>query len=286
MKTLIAISVLLLAGCGAEQPASPPSQLPGVVKSEFLADGAESSVVTLGGQVVYVVSRRTAVASGVSTVTLYRGSEEFTVPAPGFEFISALAHNETLYIFGTIGNRYLQMVSSADLINWSHPETVLEINGSMLYNTSVAKDADGFVLAYETDSNVPFTVHFARSFDLHSWFMVGSAFHPESYAACPTIRYIDGYYYVFFLKNIANTNYYTWTERSLDLIHWQPQTSKYALLSPESGEGTNASDMDLTELNGVTYLVYGVGDQRSWSRLKKAEYNGTQSTLVGALFTP
>lgn len=285
MKKLFFFISILLSGCGSEPTSEAPQQLPGITKSLYLTDAAESSVVVLGGQLVHVVSRRPAVANGTSTTTIYRDQEALNVPAPGFEFISALVHNEVMYVFGTIENRYIQMVSSSDLVTWTHPVTVIEINGSKVYNTSVTRDADGFVLAYETDSNVPFTVHFAKSYDLLSWFQIGTAFHPEIYAACPVIKFIDGYYYVFYLKKTGQPyKYYTWAERSTDLVNWQAQKSRFAVLSPEAGEGINASDMDLTELNGTTYIVYSAGDQSTWGHVKIAVYQGTIANLVSSLF--
>lgn len=286
MKTIICVFFLLLLGCGSEPASEVPQQLPGIDKSAYLTDAFESSVVVLDGQLVYIVSRRPIVANGTSTTTIYRGTEVLSVPAPGFEFISALVHNDVLYIFGSVEHRYIKLVSSTDLVTWTAPVTVIEINGSKVYNTSVTRDADGFVMSYETDSNVPFTVHFAKSYDLLSWFQIGTPFHPEIYAACPAIKYIDGYYYVFYLRMTGEPyKYYTWTERSTDLINWQAQKSRFAVLSPEAGEGINTSDMDLTELNGVTYMVYLDGDQSTWGHLKKAVYQNTIANLVGALFS-
>lgn len=283
MKKLILLACVLLSGCGATSDV--PTQLPGIVKSEYFADGYESSVVVMGAQLVHIVSRRPWVTVGVSSTTAYRGNEAFDVPAPGFEYISVLVHEEIVYVFGTINNRSVQMVSSADLVTWTTPVTVIEIKGSLVYNTSVTRDADGFVMAYETDFRVPFTINFARSYDLYSWFQVGAQLHPEIYAACPTVKFIDGYYYVFYLRRTNKPyKYYTWVERSADLVTWEPQTSLFSVLSPERGEGTNTSDIDLIEFNGVTHMVYLAGDQTSGVWAKKAEYQGTLASLVGVLF--
>ena len=44
------------------------------------------------------------------------------------------------------------------------------------------------------------------------------------------------------------------------------------ILTPGPGDGINASDPDLVEYDGQTQLYYSVGDQRTWSKLKRAIY--------------
>lgn len=280
MKILIII-FLLLSGCGAEQA---PGQSPGLTKIDWIPDAAESSIVVWNGELMTVASTRelSTTQTGETTVKLYRGAEVISVPAPRFAFISAIVDKDILYIFGTIQNRYIQMVSSSNLYAWTSPVTVFEVSG--VYNTSVAKDGTGFIMAYETDIGVPYTVQFAKSKDLVNWLPVSVPFHLNSYAACPTIRYIDGKYYVFYLSSIGG-KYVTLVERSNDLLSWEKTTSGYAVLAPEATEGINASDMDMTELNGVTYMVYSVGDQATWGRLRIAVFNGTFSQFVSALFS-
>ena len=45
------------------------------------------------------------------------------------------------------------------------------------------------------------------------------------------------------------------------------------MLTPTAiDDGINASDPDLFEYQGKTYLYYAVGDQRTWMNIKRAAY--------------
>lgn len=288
MKTVLALVLVAftLFGCGSDQKV--PTQFPGLTKTDWISGALESSVVVWNGELMTIASTRKGetTSTGETTVNLYIGSNVITVPSPRFAFISAIIDDGVLYIFGTVQNRSIQMVSSSDLSSWSLPVIVFEPSASIVYNTSVAKDADGFVMAYETDIGGPSTIQFAKSQDLVSWTPVSVPFHFGSYSACPTIRFIDGQYYVFYLSAISRdvVTFVTLVERSPDLLNWEATTNGYAVLSPEAGEGINTSDMDMAELNGKTYMVYLVGDQGNWNSLRLASYNSTLSGFVSDLF--
>jgi len=49
-------------------------------------------------------------------------------------------------------------------------------------------------------------------------------------------------------------------------------------------DGINASDPDLIEFRGQTYLYYSVGDQRTWSKLRRAVYPGPLLQLFESYF--
>jgi hypothetical protein len=47
------------------------------------------------------------------------------------------------------------------------------------------------------------------------------------------------------------------------------------MLTPDGiDEGINASDLDVIEHDGSTYIYYAVGDQRTWMNVKRANYPG------------
>ena len=56
------------------------------------------------------------------------------------------------------------------------------------------------------------------------------------------------------------------------------------LLTPGPNEDINTSDPDIIEHRGKTYLYYGIGDQRTWARLKRAVYPGAMHEFLEGRF--
>ena len=144
-------------------------------------------------------------------------------------------------------------------------------------------------MAYESsDPAYPaFTIKFARSDDLEHWTRLPQAtFGTNRYTACPCLRYSDGYYYVLYLERRSPRHYFeTYITRSPDLKHWE-LSSANPVLAPEGlDEGVNASDPELIELDGKTYLYYAVGDQLTWMNIKRATYPGLLSEFLPSWYT-
>jgi alpha-L-fucosidase len=139
-------------------------------------------------------------------------------------------------------------------------------------------------MAYESNdpSYPPFTIKFAHSPDLENWRKMPDAiFGTDRYAACPAIRFVDGYYYVLYLEHRRpRWVFETYITRSKDLRHWALSASNPVLRATGLEEGINASDPDLIEFQGKTYLYYSVGDQRTWMNIKRAVYPGTMETFL------
>lgn len=57
------------------------------------------------------------------------------------------------------------------------------------------------------------------------------------------------------------------------------------VLTPGLNDGVNASDPDIVEFGGKTHLYYSVGDQQTWTELKRAEFPGTLDTFYKSYFT-
>ena len=165
------------------------------------------------------------------------------------------------------------------------PETVLEADvDQVIFNTSVASCPEGFIMAYEVREKglVDFSIRFARSTDLVQWERVGTVFEPYTYAACPSIRYCNGWYYIIYLRHFK-PRYIAWIARTRDFESFDvfngnarhPATT--AVLSPRGCpcEGINNSDVDLVEQGGMTFFTYCDGDQRTWGNLRTAVYLGT-----------
>jgi alpha-L-fucosidase len=157
-----------------------------------------------------------------------------------------------------------------------------------IFNTSVCRAPGGFVMAYESDDRTypPFTVKFARSKDLERWTKLPeSTFATNRYTACPCVRYVNGYYYVLYLEHRTPRWFFeTYVTRSKDLRHWE-LSSENPVLTPEGlDEGVNASDPEIIELGGKTYVYYCVGDQLSWMNLKRAVYPGSMRRFFESWF--
>ena len=191
--------------------------------------------------------------------------------------ISAFVYEEKVYIFGATGHdkrNELKMLVSSDLVHWSQPVTVVSASeGQIIFNNSVTKDKYGFTMAYEVSEPgvTIFTPRFAKSTDLVNWTPMTRPFNTKEYSACPTIRYINDHYYMFYLANRRN-KYITLLARSTDLENWQYGT--HAAFVPTKEEGINNSDVDLVEHGKSVLFFYFTGDQQRWGNLQSAEYKG------------
>ncbi|MEO2047314.1 MAG: alpha-L-fucosidase [Pirellulales bacterium] len=167
---------------------------------------------------------------------------------------------------------------SHDLKNWQQ-KVVLKQDNEHLFNSSVCAGPDGFTLAYESnDPTYPgFTTKFARSDDLETWSKLPDAiFGTNRYTACPTIRYVNGYYYVLYLEHRRPSHVFeTYVTRSKDLLTWELSSANPVIAPTGLDEGINTSDADVVEFDGKTFLYYAVGDQLTWMNVKRAQFNGT-----------
>lgn len=256
--------------------------------SVYMSDRMESTPIVFGGSLYSIVNKRSHRGSWTSSEILINkmnGRQKISnVPIPGIGLISAFVENGKVHVFGTTyaaGQSEVKMLTSTDLIHWSPPETVMvAVPGQQIYNTSVTRGRDGFVMAYEVAEKgiVGFTPRFARSDDLKSWSSLGDAFDKKRYAACPTIKYFDGWYYILYLS-IVEDKFVTVTAKSQDLVHWLHGTKP--AFFPQKGEGKNTSDVDMVQNFGITHFLYAVGDQQDWVEMKRAIYFGTEAQFFG-----
>lgn len=205
---------------------------------------------------------------------------------------SALVYNEELYVLGSTNwstASPLKIYKSTDLINFSEVGSLIPTVGTRIFNSSMIHDGSDFILTTEQDNNGASNFHpvFYKSKDLNTWTKI-SELKFTSYIACPTLRFLNGEYYMFYLLTDKTSNlYYTSISKSLDLVNWIQ--SNEVVISPEGeNEGQNASDMDLYELNGQVVMNYVIGNQDpnrpEWSDIKKATYNGTMESFVKEFF--
>jgi beta-xylosidase len=202
-------------------------------------------------------------------------------------FVSAYVNGSELHVFAldfsdfgkTIKSKKITHFVTKDLKHWTE-ETAIEPSGDeSLFNTSVCKDDEGYLMAYESNKPVQFCFKFARSKDLKVWTKIpGIVYTGEhrEYSACPMIRYLKPYYYVIYLhsKVKGHNGWISYLARSKDLADWE--LSPYnPVLEATDGEGMNNSDVDILEYKGRTYLYYGIGDQQTWSTIRVAMYDGS-----------
>jgi hypothetical protein len=210
--------------------------------------------------------------------------------ATGYGLASVLVDQNAIYAFASRfesnGWNDVTLFKSKDLINWTERRIIVQ-QQEHLFNSSVCRGDNKFVMAYESDDPrfTPFTVKFATSSDLENWTQLPDAiFGADRYAACPCLRYAGGFYYLLYLEHRTPRWFFeTYLARSKDLQNWELSTAN-PVLTPGANDGINASDPDAIEYRGKTYLYYSVGDQRTWSKLKRAVYAGSLTEFFGSYF--
>jgi hypothetical protein len=215
--------------------------------------------------------------------------------AEGYSLACAYAHDGKLYVFasriefnnGTNNWNDVTLFKSKDLKTWDK-KLVITQEKEHLFNSSVGRGPDGFVMAYESDdpSYPPFTIKFAVSKDLENWTKLSDViFGTNRYTACPCLRYVNGYYYMMYLEHRAPRHYYeTYIARSKDLKSWWLSSANPMLAPDNLDEGINASDPEIIEFGGKTYIYYAVGDQLTWMNIKRLIYNGSMGPLFERWF--
>lgn len=310
IKIILALSLILsLVACGLSSKkqvhqAVSYQTLPATEKiGPFLQYVGEMTPIVWKGKLLAVIRA----GQNVEIVNVFTKATVAVFQEHDFDLISALVAHGRVYVFGTSGLNYktyaatpgnrVQMISSADLAKWTKPVTVYQASPQMtVYNTSVAPDPRGYVMALEvTENGSIFHERFAHSVGqgLSAFKPVGGVLHPHRYSSCPTIRYVDGRYYVIYDES-KPPYYMAFISRSADLYKWRDQRGGYVPFSPidgpsyESRNGVQAidnSDVDLAEYNGYVYFLYDYGDQATWGGYGIARYHGTLSEYVKKFFS-
>jgi hypothetical protein len=296
VRALLALS-FALAGCGL-----PPAPTP---------DEPIANVVSVAGRTPNLADRRT-LFSGVAESTPIRWNAETLIVsfaklhddaleirrtsgelvasrAWGKHLGCAIVVGSTLHVFGTTPDQQALVEShSADLERWSDDVVVRRAaRWQGLWNCSVVATDRDFVMTYEVTepaTHGEFTYRVARSSDLTAWSDVGRLFS-RSYSACPTIRYVaeTQTFYVLYLENPSPGTWSTFAVRTRDFVSYE--RSSAPVLEALDSEGTNASDVDLTDAgDGTTTLVYLTGHQNGDGDTRLASYDGTTRDFMERLF--
>ena len=295
--------MLPAAGAAPEAPAAPSAKArPRLTKLPFAIPKAmENTPVVFAGRTLLVTNRRDDTknhiggykASMVLLILDLATGEEIARFGEGHSFASAVVDGPELSVFASEGTdndwfQGLHRFRSTDLKAWTREPAIPQEEGEHLFNTSVTRDPEGWLMAYESSKPVMFCFRFARSKDLSAWEKVpGLAFTGvgEEYSACPVIRYVAPCYYVIYLHAAVpgHTGWVSYLARSKDLASWE-LSPECPILEAGPGEGVNNSDVDILELDGSTYLYYATGDQATWGSLRVAQYPGPLREFFEGLF--
>jgi hypothetical protein len=262
----------------------------------YLANQCECTPVVLDGELLTITFERED-SHGKGIIVHRLASREIVTRVPWNHGLGcAIIIDGQVRVFGSSDWSARNHVATALLSrDWKIGETtqVLEaVAGQKLFNSSVTPCPGAYIMAYEVDETdlVNFSIRFARSTDLLHWEKIGVVFEPTVYAACPTIRYHDGWFYILYLRHfkhyvtcIARTRDFTTFEGFEGNARWP---ASIAVLSPLDSpqEGSNNSDIDMVEWHGSTVFTYCDGDQRTWMNLRTAVYLGTAGQFFKEFF--
>lgn len=236
--------------------------------------------------------------------------------AVGFHLGSAYVEGEVAYVYGVEGwgRSTVHVFRSNDLEHWTS-QPALEMEGWRLYNNSVCKGPDRYVMAFEVGEPADvvgkaFTNYFAESGDLLKWRFMGldHVFSKDRYTACPALRFHRGFYYMFYLECTRSgegiqPEYETFLVRTSDFLRWETSPLNPVLAASDedrrirspylNGEhrdriaealNINNSDFDLCEHKGRVVIFYSWGNQKGIEHLAEATFDGTRAQFLDGFF--
>ncbi len=229
--------------------------------------------------------------------------------AKGKHLGSAFVDNGTVYVTAVDiwDGEQIHIFSSNDLENWDS-WLAFELPGYGIFNTSLTHANDKYVLMFEIGkpeekAGQRFTANFATSVDMKTWEILSSDhnYAKDRYSAPHCLRYLDGYYYNFYLE--AHDGYEMRVVRSKDLIVWESSPLNPVLkasskdkqianskLNEEmqqriaNAKDINNSDIDFCEFNGELIINYSWGNQQGEEFLAEASYDGTMEQFLKGWF--
>ena len=299
---------------GVEQPTR-EAQKPQIIKLGTIdCDLVETSPVVFHGKVYRFEYVRPGYWNNHTGDSYFRFVDHETgEPTPsfakGFHLGSAFVENNTVYVTAVNiwDGEQVHIFSSTDLKNWNH-WMAFHLAGYGIFNTSMTKAGNKYVLMFEigkpeSEAGKRFTARFATSTDMKNWQVLPSQYNyaKDRYTAPHCLRYLDGYYYDFYLE--AYNGYETRVVRSKDLEHWEASPLNPVLKASKddkkiankklpdklqkrikAAEDINNSDIDFCEFNGKLIINYSWGNQRGEEFLAEARYNGTLEQFLKGWF--
>lgn len=210
---------------------------------------------------------------------------------------SAVVFGDFVYVLGTrnwmeFGKSELFLLKLDRNFNVISKRVLVKATSDQkLYNSSIAiESSNKLVVSYEIDQKglAAYSIKFLKlqlqkndQFKIEN---VEKVFKPTTYAACPTIRYIDGLYYLIYLttNHERHITFQSRISRSKDLINWEE--SPYVFLSPRIGDYVNSSDVDFVDYHNRTLLFYAIGDQDTYSSIRGIELSMSVKDLLPLYF--
>lgn len=250
----------------------------------------------------------------------FRAYDDMKTVTPAFgvdlHLASAFSENGRMYVTATTaGNFYswqghsVVILESDDLEHWSEPRTVVANPDYHIYNTSIARADDRYVMVFELGApkekvGEPFTMFFAESRDLRTWKEIdGAVFGRTHYTGSPLLRYFDGWFYFFYLGGSYADGFVMRVVRSRDLKNWtySPKTvlgygqedkqihpradfTDAELVEIAAAKNINASDLDFTDTPDGLLITYSWGDQRGHEFIATAKAKTTQKEFCESFF--
>jgi hypothetical protein len=234
--------------------------------------------------------------------------------AKGYHLGSAFVEGDTVYVTAVDiwnGER-IQMFASTDMRTWID-WTVLNLPGYGIFNTSMCRADDQYVLMYELgkpkeEVGQRFTARFAMSKDLRQWQITPKDcnYAKDRYTAPHCLNYLAGYYYVFYVEELKRDNilhYETYVVRSKDLVTWASSPLNPVLWATAEDKNItnpnltteqrhhiseavniNNSDIDFCEFNDRLIINYAWGNQQGTEFLAEAVYEGTLKKFLTGWF--
>ncbi len=226
--------------------------------------------------------------------------------AIGYHLGNVFAESDTLYVTGTNiwdGER-VDVFASSDMEHWE-AWNAIDLAGYGIFNTSLCRGADRYVLMFEVGkppevAGQRFTARFATSLDLRIWELTAPecTYSKDRYTAPHALRYLDGFYYNFYLESVADG----WDQRvvrSPDLITWELSPLNPVLVASDedrrianpgltaeqqqrvaTAENRNNSDIDFCEFRGELIVNYSWGNQHGIEHLAEGVYHGTEADFL------
>ncbi|MBN2291296.1 MAG: alpha-L-fucosidase [Pirellulales bacterium] len=296
---------LVIATIAKSEPDKKLTKLPGSRGVEVM----ESQPIIYKGRALLYHSRRPCKSLSPDEVNPYipeistylyfediKTGEKLSPFGHGYSFGSAIARGDEMHVFATkdTAKNWTQDVYhfwSTDLKNWNKELAVARDGGEHLFNTSVCKEDQGYLITYESNVPVKWCTKFARSKDLKTWTkiegLVFTGLSERPNGANSVIRYVKPYYYIIFGYGPipGHFGWLTGIARSKDLVTWE-MSPKNPMLEPRRGgdEGRNNTDADLCEIDGKTHIYYCSGDQATWGELREAVFPGTLKEFCESYF--
>lgn len=306
---------ITLISCGVKHPPADDSGRPLMVKSGTIDAGlVETTPIVFHNQVFRFEYVRPGYWNNQTGDSYFRFVERETGKATssfakGYHLGSAFADDSMVYVTAVNiwDGEQVHVFASPDLEHWEH-WMAFQIPGYGIFNTSLTKADSNYVLMFEigkpeSEAGERFTARFACSTDLRDWEVLPSQYNyaKDRYTAPHCLRYLDGYYYDFYLE--AHEGYETRVVRSKDLEHWEASPLNPVLRASEqdkqvanehlpdalrkriqTAENLNNSDIDFCEFKGKLIINYSWGNQRGEEFLAEASYDGTMKQFLKGWF--